>query len=143
VTEKPTEQKPVNPAAWEPVDPAVIQALRNELDQTKKELFAAKGRAAKAEKAASKTSKTENTNPKPAEPIRDEAVPQDSHSHEEGKPHFIGSWQRYCPTCGDQNPEFKDETVCEDCGTHLGAKQIVEKLKACPNCGGTRAKAIK
>jgi RNA polymerase subunit RPABC4/transcription elongation factor Spt4 len=59
------------------------------------------------------------------------------------EPHFIGKFQQYCPTCGDKNPEFKDETVCDPkqggCGYHLGAKLEAEKLKACPNCGGTKA----
>lgn len=62
--------------------------------------------------------------------------------HEEGKPHFVGSWQKFCPTCGIPNPDFKDETKCKDCGTHLGAFETANKLKACPNCGGHRAERI-
>jgi hypothetical protein len=65
------------------------------------------------------------------------------HSHHADEPHYIGSWQQYCPTCGDRNPDFKDEVVCKDCGTHLGARATAEKLKACPNCGGQEAKAVK
>ena len=63
-------------------------------------------------------------------------------SHEEGKRHYIGAWQKFCPTCGDPNPDFKDETVCDGCGMRLGAKEVAEKLKACPNCGGKSAKKI-
>jgi hypothetical protein len=64
----------------------------------------------------------------------------------EENPHFVGSWQQYCPTCGDKNPDFKDETICDPknggCGMHLGAIKDVEKLKACPNCGKTHARRI-
>lgn len=62
------------------------------------------------------------------------------------EPHFVGKWQKHCPTCGDKNPEFKDETVCDPdkggCGMHLGSKDDVEKMKACPNCGGSKAVLI-
>ena len=60
----------------------------------------------------------------------------------DGVPHYVGSWQKYCPTCGDKNPEFKDETVCKDCGTHLGSKKTVEKMVTCPHCGGKNAKPL-
>ena len=66
----------------------------------------------------------------------------DMHGHEDGKPHYIGAWQQFCPTCGDKNPDFKDETECEDCHAHLGSKEVAEKLRACPNCGGHRAKKL-
>ena len=66
-----------------------------------------------------------------------ENVETDKHEH----PHF-NKWQRFCPTCGDQNPEFKDETQCVRCGTHLGAKENLSTaenpnapIKVCPNCG--------
>lgn len=66
-----------------------------------------------------------------------------THEHETpGQPHIIGAWQRYCPTCGEANPDFKDEVICDTCGTHLGAKAVVEKLKACPNCGGKKSHQI-
>jgi len=68
--------------------------------------------------------------------------PLSPHSHKENEPHFIGAWQRYCPTCGDQNPNFKDETECVTCHTRLGAREVAQKLKACPNCGGKNAKVI-
>ena len=66
-----------------------------------------------------------------------------SHSVSKEQPHFIGTWQHYCPTCGDANPDFKDETECSTCHTHLGAAATAEKLKACPNCGGKQAKRLK
>ena len=68
--------------------------------------------------------------------------PHAGHGHEEGKPHYIGAWQQFCPTCGDKNPDFKDETECEDCHAHLGSKEVAEKLNACPNCGGHQAKKL-
>ena len=133
MTEKPVKEEP-NPLETE------NKSLKQELaeakaaaEKLKKEMQAATARAGKEAKkvAASKTS----TPPAPHDPEAD-------HGHETGKPHYIGAWQRFCPTCGDENPEFKDETQCEDCGAYLGAKETAEKLKACPNCGGHRAKRI-
>jgi len=133
VTEKPVKEEP-NPLETE------NKSLKQELaeakaaaEKYKKDAQAATARAGKEAKkvAASKTS----TPPAPPDPEAD-------HGHETGKPHYIGAWQRFCPTCGDENPDFKDETQCEDCGAHLGAKETAEKLKACPNCGGHKAKRI-
>lgn len=81
---------------------------------------------------------TESKEPEPSKPSVEE-----TRAHKEGIPHFIGAWQQYCPTCGDKNPDFKDETTCDSCGVHLGAKEVAEKLKACPNCGGHNASMIK
>lgn len=61
------------------------------------------------------------------------------HSHDPAKPHYVGPWQQYCPTCGDKNPEFKDEVACDTCGANLGAAETATQLKACPNCGGKKA----
>ena len=133
MTEKPVKEEP-NPLETE------NKSLKQELaeakaaaEKYKKDAQAATARAGKEAKkvAASKTS----TPPAPPDPEAD-------HGHETGKPHYIGAWQRFCPTCGDENPDFKDETQCEDCGAHLGAKETAEKLKACPNCGGHKAKRI-
>jgi hypothetical protein len=116
--------------------------LTAELDKVKKEALDAK----KALEALRR--KRENKKPEPPSTSTQEKEtsnppPTDEHGHAEGQPHYIGSWQRYCPTCGDQNPEFKDETTCDGCGVHLGAKEVAEKLKACPNCGGHSASVIK
>jgi hypothetical protein len=96
--------------------------------------------------------KMREKNPKvTGKPSAPEIKPTEPHEHREneietttptpgpGKPHYVGTWQQYCPDCGDKNPEFKDETECPDCHMHLGAKDQVEKLKACPNCGGHKA----
>jgi hypothetical protein len=83
--------------------------------------------------------------PKKPEPPTQIAPPTEEHKEEE--PHFVGPWQQYCPTCGDKNPAFKDETICNPekggCGMHLGAVAEVEKLIACPNCGGKHAARLK
>lgn len=62
--------------------------------------------------------------------------------HHPGMPHYVGVWEKYCPECGDPNPDFKDEMECSSCHMHLGAEATVEKLKACPNCGGRAAKRL-
>lgn len=56
--------------------------------------------------------------------------------------HWVGPWQKYCADCGGINPDFKDETECQDCHMHLGAVEVAEKLKACPNCGSKKAKKL-
>jgi len=75
------------------------------------------------------------------EPVKETKMEQ---KKEEAPPHFVGKWQKFCPACGDPNPEFKDETVCSTpgCGMHLGAIEDLPKLKACPNCGGKEAKKL-
>jgi archaellum component FlaD/FlaE len=93
--------------------------------------------------------KMREKNPKiTQQPLTTEKKPSETqeHKHEEHKeeetskpPHFVGSWERFCPECGLENPEFKDETKCKDCSMHLGSAASVEKLKACPNCGGKHA----
>jgi ribosomal protein S27AE len=85
-------------------------------------------------------------NKKPAIEASTPPAPAEEAHAESAKPHYVGTWQQYCPDCGDKNPEFKDETICNPkkggCGMHLGAAKDVEKLKACPNCGGQHAARI-
>lgn len=53
-------------------------------------------------------------------------------------PHLVESWHpRFCPDCGTQNPDFKNEVECASCGIALGSEEVVksEKFKVCPNCG--------
>jgi DNA-directed RNA polymerase subunit RPC12/RpoP len=117
-------------------------------EKYKKDAQAATARAGKAAKKESASKTSTRSIPSNIPVIISTIAPQASHDpeadhgHETGKPHYIGAWQRFCPTCGDENPDFKDETQCEDCGAHLGAKETAEKLKACPNCGGHRAKRL-
>lgn len=49
--------------------------------------------------------------------------------------HAMSITDAYCPTCGDPNPDFKDEIECKDCGHALGAEATLDKVKNCPGCG--------
>lgn len=119
--------------------------LAEEVADLRKELVESKAAAEKYKKDAQAATARAGKEAKKQAAVKPPATPHDpeaDHGHEQGKPHYIGAWQRFCPTCGDENPDFKDETQCEDCGAHLGAKETAEKLKACPNCGGHRAKKL-
>jgi hypothetical protein len=128
------------------------QPSPEEMAKLKADLESANKKAAEAVKALEalrRKRELKKQDPSPSTPpqvtmadARSEETHND-HGHAEGQPHYIGSWQRYCPTCGDQNPDFKDETTCDGCGVHLGAKEVATKLKACPNCGGHSASMIK
>jgi len=61
----------------------------------------------------------------------------------EVKQHARSITDRFCPECGDENPDFKDEAWCVDCSRPLGAKDNLPKLKACPNCGSKSATSKK
>jgi predicted RNA-binding Zn-ribbon protein involved in translation (DUF1610 family) len=146
MTEKPKEEEIIKAADAERKVLDRIVTMEKQLSEEK----AARAKAERDLEALRK--KRETKKPKegeglppstssPYKPLVEEK--HDEHGHEEGKPHYIGAWQHFCPTCGDPNPDFKDETICTDCGTHLGAKEVAEKLKACPNCGGHSAKVIK
>lgn len=132
------KEKQVEPSKEEKktveIDAQELLDLRAEIEQLKKE---------KPKKTVEKHGGKKQTPPLTLTPPASPPASATEHGHEEGKPHYIGAWQKYCPTCGDSNPDFKDETECEDCHIHLGAKEVAEKLKACPNCGGHRAKVIK
>jgi predicted RNA-binding Zn-ribbon protein involved in translation (DUF1610 family) len=133
MTEKPPTEKPVEEAhVHEPVIPVkVYDDLKTENATLKKQIAGYKMR----EIARNRRPAVEE---KPAPP------PAETHTEEtaEAKPHYVGSWQQYCPDCGDKNPAFKDETVCKTCGMHLGAAAEVERLKACPNCGNKGARRL-
>lgn len=99
-------------------------------------------RTAKKEKAETPTPpKTETPTPKTETPTPT-TEPQTKHEHEQEPAQHYNAWQKFCPTCGDQNPAFKDETQCTRCGMHLGAKENLSTaenpnapIKVCPNCG--------
>jgi ribosomal protein L37AE/L43A len=92
----------------------------------------------------------------PKEEKEEPTPPNHNHKHEE-IPHYVGPWQRYCTKCGrtdaegkwipQENPDFKDEVMCDPdqggCGMHLGEYEKAITMKACPNCGGKKAKRIK
>lgn len=120
-----------------PVSIEEYENLRKEVVTLKKQLSAASMREKLVQKNKLKAGK------ELAEQVekKEEPKPQEE-KHDEKKPHYIAEWQHYCPTCGDENPDFKDETICKDCGMHLGPMAYVEKLKVCPNCGGHNAKKL-
>ena len=132
MTEKPKEETPhVHTEITPPVTIEDYEALRKENVTLKRQVQAYKMREKLPKPPTSQPPKQELPTPT---------------SEEEKSPHFVGTWQQYCPTCGDKNPDFKDETICDPktggCGMHLGAVAQVEKLKACPNCGKTHARRL-
>lgn len=50
------------------------------------------------------------------------------------KDHTFKPWQAACSTCGEKNPEFKDETKCADCGQKWGSVETARKMDYCPGC---------
>ena len=59
------------------------------------------------------------------------------------KSHPVHVWEPFCVDCGQKNPDFKNMALCKDCGLPLGTWEISQKLDACPNCGSTKARALK
>jgi predicted RNA-binding Zn-ribbon protein involved in translation (DUF1610 family) len=57
--------------------------------------------------------------------------------------HFVRRSEKYCPTCGEINPDFTTGTVCAECGLSLGTVEEAQKHESCPNCGSKKAKQIK
>jgi predicted RNA-binding Zn-ribbon protein involved in translation (DUF1610 family) len=53
--------------------------------------------------------------------------------------HAMSITDQFCPTCGELNAEWKDETKCADCGHDLGAIATLSKVKKCPGCGHTES----
>lgn len=87
-----------------------------------------------------------NARNKPKEPEIKSDEPQTEPEKAPG-PHYVKPYDRFCTDCGGPNPTFKDEMICDKekggCGKHLGSVADVAKLKACPDCGGTSAKALR
>ena len=59
--------------------------------------------------------------------------------------HVVRPWEKFCPDCGGDNPEYKDETECVDCGMSLGAAKYLPKISKCPNgnCNSTKPARLK
>lgn len=57
--------------------------------------------------------------------------------------HIVRPWEKFCPDCGGDNPEYKDETECVDCHASLGAAKYLPKLPACPNCKSSKPARLK
>jgi hypothetical protein len=131
MTEKPPEQKPDDHEKRIKELEDLATTLRGENTTLKRQVQAYRMRE-KLPKAPKEPERKEEPKPEPAA--------------EEKMPHYVGSWERFCPDCGEPNPAFKDETICDPkqggCGMHLGAAAEVEKLKVCPNCGGRHARRL-
>ena len=54
----------------------------------------------------------------------------------------LGPNARFCPGCGERNPDFKAKQArCTACGQDVGTKDEIEtgKVKFCRNCGSENA----
>jgi hypothetical protein len=125
---QPPEPSPESLVAYLAKKDSEISNLQKELAEVKARRNVADKEYARKHPEPTETSKIEEKKEEPPKP-----------------PHFTGSWQKWCPTCGDTNPNFKDETICSTpgCGQHLGAEEGIKDLKACPNCGGHKYDKIK
>jgi hypothetical protein len=105
-----------------------VEFILRENERLKKRLRGFEGRS-----AAQKRAEVPNL---PAEP---QTKPEDALSPK----HFVRSWEKTCPDCGEANPEFVNETKCGSrdgggCGRPLGSIKEASKIKACPDCGFTK-----
>ena len=67
------------------------------------------------------------------------------HNHTEKHSHATHKFDKFCPGCGDKNPDFDPEIAyCTDCGSAVGSVKEVknEEIKACPGCGSTTAAVV-
>jgi len=67
------------------------------------------------------------------EGVLDEFPP---HSHKNEHEHRVHSYDKTCPDCGKDNPDFDPEQyLCSSCGEPVGNKEETIKSVACPHCG--------
>ena len=58
------------------------------------------------------------------------------HAHETKHEHRTHSYDKTCPDCGKDNPDFEpDQYLCSSCGEPVGTKEEAIKSVACPHCG--------
>ena len=58
------------------------------------------------------------------------------HAHETKHEHRVHSYDKTCPDCGKDNPDFDPEQyLCSNCGEPVGTKEETLKSVACPHCG--------
>ena len=58
------------------------------------------------------------------------------HSHEKKHEHRTHSYDKVCPDCGENNPDYdKNQYTCESCGEDVGTRTEALKSVACPHCG--------
>ena len=117
-----------------PVELQEFAELSKELRDLKKEFKKErKGYLGQIARLQAKLDLMEN-NPSPSE-VESKSNKVELSSEVSATPHYVGSWHKYCPDCGEVNPEFKDETFCVDCNIDIGAAERIADIKACPNCG--------
>lgn len=73
----------------------------------------------KVEHAALEIAPGENMNDKATSEVKNE--------------HTVRYYEKFCPDCGADNPDWKDEIECKGCGTALGAASNAPKISRCPN----------
>ena len=114
---------------------AVFAQIRKENEDLRTELAEVKSKRNKADKEYAQK------HPEPTKEVEKEEKKEEAPS----RPHFYAKWQKFCPECGEENPEFKDETLCDTpgCNFHMGAIDNLPNVKKCPQCGGHSAHKIK
>ena len=64
------------------------------------------------------------------------ALTVDMHPHEKKHEHRTHCYDKKCPDCGEDNPDYEaDQYTCTNCGQPVGTKQEAIKSVACPHCG--------
>tara|TARA_R110002110_G_scaffold153254_1_gene346529 strand:+ start:11 stop:331 length:321 start_codon:yes stop_codon:yes gene_type:complete len=65
----------------------------------------------------------------------------DLHQHDEPThTHATRSHDKFCPTCGDVNSNYKKpDWFCNDCDAPIGTTDDMNNAKKCYNCGGQDA----
>ena len=65
-----------------------------------------------------------------------EVLDEFPHAHETKHEHRTHSYDKTCPDCGEDNPDFEpDQYLCSSCGEPVGTKEETIKSVACPHCG--------
>ena len=60
--------------------------------------------------------------------------------HEEKHDHATHSGDKFCKTCGEKNPDYKQsETICKNCNESTGTFEEMKKDTRCKNCGSDEA----
>jgi hypothetical protein len=143
VTEKPAVQtKKVE------INEEELANLNAELANAKRDLGLALAREKK--RAKNQPPPPATAAPAPTEHKEEEhEAPDPSQGKETATGHLMHKWQHFCtgPNCEGENPDFKDETICDPaeggCGMHLGSVEVAKTLARCPSCGGKKIARIK
>lgn len=136
----------------------LLKAALATIEQQKTKLADMESAMRKAQAAAARTAKAEKNAPKLEErppALTGNIAREEPHNHEHEQPdpsqgreaqtgHLMHKWQRFCtgPNCEGENPDFKDETQCDNCGMHLGSVEVATSLSRCPSCGSKKVKRV-